>query len=790
MTEPVFESPLKLEKTKTKSVSSEKTSKKKEGSSLFSSMLKSVKKEASKKDALEVKGGVKDKNINSADLKKQKLSQKESLLELSKKNNTDNKKEDKYALNGKDSKALDSKKANKHAEQEFKGLKDEAKPDLKNIKDLSLKDLQDIKVKNLSDKSKKIINPSDLKLKNIKDIQKKGLTSETKPDLKNIKDLSIKDLQNIKDIQVKNLKQNDSILKGNEQKKNFKNSLDTNEANTSKNTKSLLDKMLNDSKEKIKNKSEMLDKSKAKLSKEIESTKTISKPKLKEDLSVLAREKANNLLKEVKNPKEELELEKAKIEKQLKTNEKGKKQDFAKLEKEEKIISFELNDVASAKSHEKLEEKKLKNHLNLKTQTHVKTKAKGALLVNEYQNTHDNELKGDAIEKTDSSEKNLLKNIKNEKKITQEDKKEKKENLNKENKTAQENIAFASVIPANIDKKDIQNKDLKNNKNTFASKLSDSSKNIYKKTKDLKDTEVLKKENLNPLSASMYMQSQAQRIKEEKLIKKEKGLNLVKHAQSKKDIKEGAKILDFNPRDLSMTKEEAKNLEKKSSFEKTNINALSNATKLHLSTKEKLLHHANQVASDFDENGDKALTSVSHKHTATNEAILGLNVSPSENQIIKSKIIGARQGLNSMLNSLAKNMYENYKPPVSAFRINLNPSNLGNIAIIIKAKDLGSKSLNKTKDMSISLSLSSSATMNSLMANQEDLKSALRQNFSNNDNFTLNFSMQEGNKGQEQRQNFSSSTRDEGQKEDSQSNQDSNVIPQNGLETNVLNNYM
>ena len=55
--------------------------------------------------------------------------------------------------------------------------------------------------------------------------------------------------------------------------------------------------------------------------------------------------------------------------------------------------------------------------------------------------------------------------------------------------------------------------------------------------------------------------------------------------------------------------------------------------------------------------------------------------SPLSYNIQSKKIIGAKQQMVTVMSDIARQMYENYKPPVTAFRINLNPTELGSIAI-------------------------------------------------------------------------------------------------------------
>ena len=138
------------------------------------------------------------------------------------------------------------------------------------------------------------------------------------------------------------------------------------------------------------------------------------------------------------------------------------------------------------------------------------------------------------------------------------------------------------------------------------------------------------------------------------------------------------------------------------------------------------------------------------------ETSVQLNVSAQATASIETRIIGARQQMGSMMSEVARNMYLNYKPPVTAFKINLMPANLGSIAIVMKS--------DKESGLSISLNMSNSATLEALVDNQAALRAALAKNFSTESAFSLDFNMQN--------QNSDSGNSENGNKE---SNQHSNL---------------
>ncbi|MDD2639454.1 MAG: flagellar hook-length control protein FliK, partial [Arcobacteraceae bacterium] len=145
---------------------------------------------------------------------------------------------------------------------------------------------------------------------------------------------------------------------------------------------------------------------------------------------------------------------------------------------------------------------------------------------------------------------------------------------------------------------------------------------------------------------------------------------------------------------------------------------------------------------------------------------------------IENRIIGARQHMNSMMSDMARNMYLNYKPPVTAFRMNLNPGNLGSIAVLIKN--------DKESGLSISLNMSNVATLDSFVDNQAALRAALAKNFNTNTNINLEFNMQDG--GQQQGNNGQHN------KKQQQNHQATNDILEslnnNSESNNKITNYM
>jgi hypothetical protein len=114
-----------------------------------------------------------------------------------------------------------------------------------------------------------------------------------------------------------------------------------------------------------------------------------------------------------------------------------------------------------------------------------------------------------------------------------------------------------------------------------------------------------------------------------------------------------------------------------------------------------------------------------------------LNVPQPVAETIQSKIIGAQQKVGSFMSEVARNMYLNYKPPFTAFRMNLNPANLGSIAVVMRA----SKTDNS---ISVNMNMNNNSTMEVFAENKTALQTALQKQLGDSSNVTLNFDMQDG----------------------------------------------
>ncbi len=132
------------------------------------------------------------------------------------------------------------------------------------------------------------------------------------------------------------------------------------------------------------------------------------------------------------------------------------------------------------------------------------------------------------------------------------------------------------------------------------------------------------------------------------------------------------------------------------------------------------------------------------------EKVININVPANEANILKNKIIGAQQRMSSLMSDVAKKMYQDYKPPVTAFRINLTPDSLGSISVVMKSN----KSDNSLK---VSMNMSNRSTMDVFADNKSSLQNALANNVGGDANISLDFGMQQdGGQNNQQESGFES----------------------------------
>ncbi|MCT7484484.1 flagellar hook-length control protein FliK [Aliarcobacter cryaerophilus] len=256
--------------------------------------------------------------------------------------------------------------------------------------------------------------------------------------------------------------------------------------------------------------------------------------------------------------------------------------------------------------------------------------------------------------------------------------------------------------------------------------------------------------NSKDVASNIFLAEQKNSLNNQLLFNKNEAVNILKNASSIEDIEKSANILDLD----------ANNLEVEQNISNENL------TDLSVDEKE-ILDRKNILNSILNE---KNIRSVDVRNLITNsieasKALLEdtinilddkiLDIQPNLVNSIQSRIVGAKQQMASMMSDVARQMYENYKPPVTVFRMNLNPGDLGTISVLMKQ--------DKSSGLTINMSVSNIATLELLMENQNMLRNSLAKTFNDSANFNLDFSKGEGG----QSQGDSSSNQNQRDKRDS-----------------------
>ncbi|MGJ0329996.1 flagellar hook-length control protein FliK [Aliarcobacter cryaerophilus] len=256
--------------------------------------------------------------------------------------------------------------------------------------------------------------------------------------------------------------------------------------------------------------------------------------------------------------------------------------------------------------------------------------------------------------------------------------------------------------------------------------------------------------NSKELASNIFLAEQKNSLNNQLLFNKNEAVNILKNASTIEDIEKSANILDLD----------ANNLEVEQNISSESLNDLSVDEK-------EILDRKNILNSILNE---KNIRSVDVRNLITNsieasKALLEdtinilddkiLDIQPNLVNSIQSRIVGAKQQMASMMSDVARQIYENYKPPVTVFRMNLNPGDLGTISVLMKQ--------DKSSGLTINMSVSNIATLELLMENQNMLRNSLAKTFNDSANFNLDFSKGEGG----QSQGDSSSNQNQRDKRDS-----------------------
>jgi hypothetical protein len=235
----------------------------------------------------------------------------------------------------------------------------------------------------------------------------------------------------------------------------------------------------------------------------------------------------------------------------------------------------------------------------------------------------------------------------------------------------------------------------------------------------------LKESTAKDFITSIYLGSQKNQVNNQSLFNKNEAITTLKEGTSIQAVKTSAEILELGLENIEVEQ----TVENKLDIKKSNVeivdrkNLIDNILSQKNVKSEEIKHLITQSVE-----ASKAL--MENNITIAEDTIVNVNSPLSYN--IQSKIIGAKQQMATMMSDIARQMYENYKPPVTAFRINLNPTELGSIAILMRN--------DKNSGLSIMMSVSNSVTLDTLMGNQEVLKNSLNKTFDESTKFNLDFS--------------------------------------------------
>ena len=334
---------------------------------------------------------------------------------------------------------------------------------------------------------------------------------------------------------------------------------------------------------------------------------------------------------------------------------------------------------------------------------------------------------------------------------------------------------------------------IKNNTNN----LKEGKSSISKENKEKNPVNVPKKETLE---ASMFLSQQKStkyKISNGKLT--EATQILKEDNATTSDIKKSAKILELNLKDISIaTKKEDDKKTKIIKDKKDNIlnqkveqqtgllnkaflineKILKQSVEEQTATLKKIINIDDKEVKDSKAKTDDSKQSITHEIT--------LKVDSTVAQDLSTKIISSRQKMQSFMSDMARKMYENYKPPLTAFRMKLNPNNLGSIAITLKGGG-------NNKALSVSLNMSSSTTLDTLEQNKMMLHSALQRVFVNETNVSLSFGMQNNSSslaGQQQQQNNQQQQQQNNQQQDEHISLDEQIVEETLEDNQQVSSYM
>ena len=325
---------------------------------------------------------------------------------------------------------------------------------------------------------------------------------------------------------------------------------------------------------------------------------------------------------------------------------------------------------------------------------------------------------------------------------------------------------------------------VKTTENISENKLNETTKIVKNSS-----SEIINKDDKNPLLASMFLQSQKSTKETTSLEQIKNAKDTILNKKTIESVKEGAKKLDLGLEETEVKNEGESDKKvtlvepKKEELRNNNINNRF----LNQAILKQKFEDSNQNAESLRViKSQKELSSSIERELEVNSgskektSIVELSVPRDVIQNLQTKIIGAQQKLSGFMSEVARNMYLNYKPPVTAFRVNLNPANLGSISIIMKANKIDNS-------LTVSMNLSNSNTMESFVENKAMLQNAIQKQFSESSNVSIDFGMQNQNS-----ENSFNQFNQNNNQNSNQNNEDSDMTNENTEEEQEIanNDYM
>ena len=290
-----------------------------------------------------------------------------------------------------------------------------------------------------------------------------------------------------------------------------------------------------------------------------------------------------------------------------------------------------------------------------------------------------------------------------------------------------------------------------------------------------------------PFLASVYLNTQKNLQEKTSMVQINDAKNTILEKKTIQSVKESGQKLDLNIEEVNVdsTKESGKKIDSTPNSKDTtpNTNLMNNRSLSQVLFNQKIesnqLIKEQSLAVAQQENILKSTLST----VADEKAIdtVEIVVPKDTAEILQTKIIGAQQKVSSFMSDVARNMYLNYKPPVTAFRVNLNPANLGSISIIMKSNKVDNT-------LSVSMNLSNSNTMEAFTENKAVLQNAILRQFNDTPNVSIDFGMQD----QSSENSFNQSQQEQNKQQENNNTQSTNNSDENVEETEIIehNDYM